>query len=96
MAKDKADVGFSDLHTQLRIMSRLLAAQLRATTGQQEMVRLLMSTGATNAEIADVLDTTPATVATTIQRLRKRSQVRTHAAANSTESATGQEGRSSE
>ena len=72
MAKGKEDIGFTDLHTQLRIISRLLAAQLKATTGQQEMVRLLTTTGASNAEIADVLDTTPATVATTIQRLKKK------------------------
>jgi DNA-binding CsgD family transcriptional regulator len=66
------DIGFVQLHTQLRIISRLLAAQLKPTLGQQEMVRLLMSTSASNAEIADVLDTTPATVATTIQRLKNR------------------------
>ncbi len=69
MAKE---IGFSELHTQLRIISRLLAAQLRATTGQQEMVRLLSGIGATNAEVADVLDTTAATVATTVQRLKKK------------------------
>jgi len=60
------------LHTQLRIISRLLAAQLRANTSQQDMVRLLSSTGATNAEIADVLDTTPATISATLQRLKKK------------------------
>lgn len=65
-------IGFSDLHTQLRITNRLLAAQLKATLGQQEMVRLLASSGASSAEIADVLDTTPATVNTTLQRLKKR------------------------
>jgi DNA-binding MarR family transcriptional regulator len=53
-------------------MSRLLAAQLKPTLGQQEMVRLLASTGATHSEIADVLDTTPGTVTTTIQRLKKK------------------------
>ena len=72
MAKPKNDVGFPELHTQLRIISRLLAAQLKASTAQQDMVRILMSTGATNGEIADVLDTTAATVATTIQRLKKK------------------------
>lgn len=74
MAKDREEVGFADLHTQLRLISRLIAAQLKATTGQQEMVRLLSTTGATNAEIADVLDTTAATVATTLQRLRKKAK----------------------
>jgi DNA-binding CsgD family transcriptional regulator len=73
MPKQRNDnIGFGDLHVQLRIMNRLLAAQLRVTTSQQEMVRLLASTGASNAEIADVLDTTAATVGTTIQRLKKK------------------------
>ena len=76
MPRASNDIGFSDLHTQLRIMSRLLAAQLKTTTGQQEMVRLLMTTGASHAEIADVLDTTPATVTTTIQRLKKKSKTK--------------------
>lgn len=78
------DIGFPELHTQLRIISRLLAAQLKATTGQQEMVRLLSTTGATNAEIADVLDTTAATVSTTLQRLRKKAQGRESASASGT------------
>lgn len=73
MSKNRNEnIGFPELHVQLRIMSRLLAAQLKATTGQQEMVKLLASTGASHAEIADVLDTTPATVSVTLQRLKKR------------------------
>jgi len=82
MAKPSKDIGLADVHTQLRIISRLLAAQLRATTGQQEMIRLLASTGATNAEVAEVLVTTPGTVATTLQRLKRR----TEAKAKTTES----------
>lgn len=65
-------VGLADLLVQARITNRLLAAQLKATLGQQEMVRLLASTGASAAEIADVLNTTSGTVATTLQRLKKR------------------------
>lgn len=80
MAKANENIGFAELHIQLRIISRLLAAQLKATTGQQEMVRLLMTTGASNAEVADVLDTTPATIATTIQRLKKKTKVQDRAA----------------
>lgn len=73
MPRNRDDaVGFPELHTQLRIISRLLVAQLKSALGQQEMVRLLSSTGATSAEIADVLDTTPATVNATLQRLKKR------------------------
>jgi DNA-directed RNA polymerase specialized sigma24 family protein len=75
MARDgRDDIGFAELHTQLRIISRLMAAQLKATTGQQELVRLLSTTGASYAEIADVVDTTPATVATTLQRLRRKNK----------------------
>jgi DNA-directed RNA polymerase specialized sigma24 family protein len=56
---------------QLAIVNRLLAAPLKKTLGQQELIRLLMTTGASATDIAEVLDTTAATVATTLQRLRK-------------------------
>lgn len=73
MFRDRAgNAGFDDLLVQARITNRLLAAQLKATLGQQEMIRLLMDVGASNAEIGDVLGTTTATVATTIQRLKKK------------------------
>lgn len=73
MPKIPADkVGLADLLVQARITNRLLAAQLKATLGQQEMVRLLATTGASTAEIADVLNTTSATVSSTLQRLKKR------------------------
>jgi DNA-binding NarL/FixJ family response regulator len=68
-----ASPGFPELVTQARITNRLLAAQLRETMSQQDLVRLLLGTGASNQDIADVLNTTAATVATTIQRLRKKS-----------------------
>jgi DNA-binding CsgD family transcriptional regulator len=62
-----------EIHTQLRIANRLAVAQLRQTVGQQELVRLLAGTGASNLEIADALGTTPATVAVTLQRLKRKS-----------------------
>jgi DNA-binding CsgD family transcriptional regulator len=68
------DVGFAELHTQMRIANRLAAAQLKGTMGQMELVRLLAGTGASHAEIADVLDTSPATVNVTLQRLKKRTK----------------------
>lgn len=68
------DAGFPELLIQARITNRLLAAQLRGTMSQQDLVRLLLGTGASNQEIADVLNTTAATIATTVQRLRKRAQ----------------------
>lgn len=70
MKRDDA-IGFAELHVQLRITNRLIAAQLRSSMKQVELIKLLSSTGATNAEISDVLGTTPATVKTTLQRLRK-------------------------
>ena len=66
-------VGFGELLTQLKITNRLLAAPLKTTMGQKDLVKLLASTGASNQEIADVLDTTAATVASTRQRLKKES-----------------------
>jgi DNA-binding CsgD family transcriptional regulator len=70
------NAGFPELLTQARISNRLLAAQLRGTMSQQDLVRLLLGTGASNQDIADVLNTTAATVATTVQRLRKRAQAK--------------------
>jgi DNA-binding CsgD family transcriptional regulator len=70
MSKD-GSVGFADLLTQMKITNRLLAAPLKTTMGQKDLVKLLASTGATNQEIADVLDTTAATVANTRLRLKK-------------------------
>lgn len=65
------DATNSDLLVQLKVMNRLLAAPLKQSLGQKELVRLLASTGASAQEIADVLDTTAGTVSTTLKRLRK-------------------------
>lgn len=73
MAK-RTSATMDDLLTQATITNRLLAAQLRQQMNQQELVGLLMSTGATDREIADVLDTTPATVAVAKGRLRTKKQ----------------------
>lgn len=72
MAKTKDEVGFAELHTQLRIISRLLAAQLKSSIGQQELIRILSGTGASHAEIADASGTTTATVGVTVQRIKKK------------------------
>jgi DNA-binding MarR family transcriptional regulator len=61
-----------DLLLQARITNRLLAAQLKNSMNQQELVGLLASTGATRHAMADVLNTTPATIAMTLKRLRRR------------------------
>ena len=69
-----ASVGFPELLTQMKITNRLLAAQLKSTMRQNELIALLASTGATQQEIAEVLDTTAATVNTTLQRLKKQGE----------------------
>ena len=60
--------------TQLKIANRLLAAQLRrrgdAPLTQQDIVKLLSTTGATTQQIADVLDTSSNTVRKAQIRLR--------------------------
>jgi DNA-binding CsgD family transcriptional regulator len=61
-----------DLLKQAKTTNRLLAAQLRAQMSQMDLVKLLMTTGLTNQELADVLDTTSATVAVTLQRIKKK------------------------
>lgn len=71
MAKDNKAATTDDLLTQAVITNRLLAAQLRDKTSQKEMVRLLMTTGASDREIADVLNTTAATVGVARRRIQK-------------------------
>lgn len=65
------DAQIADVVTQLRISNRLLAAQLRTTMTQSELISLLASTGATNHEIAIILGTTSATVSNALVRKRK-------------------------
>ena len=76
MARTNTSVGFAELLTQMKITNRLLQAQLKGTMSQQELVALLASTGATQQEIADILDTTPATINTTLQRLKKKKKAK--------------------
>jgi DNA-directed RNA polymerase specialized sigma24 family protein len=52
----------------------LLAAQLKSQMSQMELVKLLATSGLTAREIADVLDTSAATVAVTLQRLRQKAK----------------------
>ncbi len=61
-----------DLLKQAKTTNRLLAAQLKSQMSQMQLVKLLGTTGLTAKEIAEVLDTTPATVAVTLQRLRQK------------------------
>jgi DNA-binding CsgD family transcriptional regulator len=61
-----------DLLKQAKTTNRLLAVQLRSQMSQMDLVRVLATTGLSAREIADVLDTTAATVAVTLQRLRQK------------------------
>jgi DNA-directed RNA polymerase specialized sigma24 family protein len=72
MAEKATVVGLGHLHTQMRITNRLLAAGLRERLQQNDVIKLLAGTGASHQEIADVLNTTSATVAVTLQRQRKK------------------------
>jgi DNA-binding CsgD family transcriptional regulator len=70
MARDSA-IGMADLHVQMKITNKLLAAQLKERVQQKDLIRLLMTTGASDQEIADVLGTTPGTVSITKSRIKK-------------------------
>ena len=74
MAKMMLSATMDDLLKQAKTTNRLLAAQLKSQMSQMQMVKLLATTGLTAKEIADVLDTTPATVAVTLQRLRQKAK----------------------
>jgi DNA-binding CsgD family transcriptional regulator len=65
-------VGFHDLLVQMKITNMLLVAQLRSQMRQQELIALLGRTGATTKEIAEIVNTTPATVANALGRLKKQ------------------------
>ena len=59
-----------DLLVQAKITNRLLVAQLRGAMKQKELVGLLVTTGGTYAEIANILDTSEAVVEVTARALR--------------------------
>jgi DNA-binding CsgD family transcriptional regulator len=71
MAKG-ASATIDDLVKQAKTTNRLLAAQLRSEMSQMELVKLLGTTGLTAKEVAEILDTTAATVAVTLQRLKHK------------------------
>ena len=71
MNKQKS-IGLEDVHIQIKITNRLLIAGLKDSLKQNEMIALLETTGASEKEIADVLDTTPGTVHTARQRMKKK------------------------
>lgn len=73
MSRQRAKT-LDDLHAQARITNRLLAAQLRERMSQQDLIKLLMSTDASDREIADILDTSAGTVSNAKSRLKRRAR----------------------
>jgi hypothetical protein len=61
----------AEIATQTRMTNRLLAAQLKATMKQNELINLLATTGASNADIATIVGTTTATVSNALVRSRQ-------------------------
>lgn len=72
MPRRTESVDLAGVVTQLKLTNRLLAVQLRSMMKQSELIVLLSGTGASNQEIAEVLGTTPPTVANALVRTRKR------------------------
>lgn len=67
-------VGFDELWVQLKMVNRLLVAQLQPgqKRSQADVVMMLAQTGATARDIADVVGTTVGTVGVTLSRHKKR------------------------
>jgi DNA-binding CsgD family transcriptional regulator len=76
MAKD-GPATLDDLLKQARTTNRLLVAQLKAQMSQMALIELLTDSGLTARELADILGTSPATVAVTQQRLRAKKKKKT-------------------
>lgn len=72
MAKMSAEVGLAEVVMQQKLTNRLLAAQLKATMKQTDLIALLAGTGAAHQEIAEIVGTTAATVSNALVRTRKR------------------------
>jgi DNA-binding CsgD family transcriptional regulator len=62
----------NDVLVQLKLISRIMGAQMRDKLKQNEIIALLDTTGASNQEIADMLDTTADAVRVTRGRLKKK------------------------
>ncbi len=71
----RPSIGFIELHVQLKITNMLVAAQLKERVKQKDLVRLLMNTGASDQDLADILSTTPGTIAVTKKRIRSEMRI---------------------
>jgi len=61
----------ADLVIQQKISNRLLAAQLRSTMKQKDLIMLLAGTGASHSDIAEIVGTTAGTVQNALARTKK-------------------------
>lgn len=74
MSSREPFVGVSDLLLQMKITNRLLAAQLRVSMTQQQLIALLATTDARAKEIAEIVGTTPGTVKNALVRVKNRTK----------------------
>lgn len=75
MGKDKKEeTTLADVLIQLKITNRLLAAQLRQSMPQNELVSLLASVGGSNREIADAVGTSSDVVRITLNRQKEKAE----------------------
>ena len=71
----KSMATLDDVITQIKITNRLLAVQLKGVESmkQQDLIGLLAGTGASNQDIADILNTSADVVRATLFRLKNKS-----------------------
>ena len=75
MAKSSPSIQ-EELVRQAKLTNRLLVLQLKTNLGQMELIDLLSDFGLSAREVGELLGTTPATVAVTLQRLKSRKRTR--------------------
>ncbi len=75
MAKSSPSIQ-EELLRQAKLTNRLLVLQLKTNLGQMELIDLLSDCGLSTREVGELLGTTPATVAVTLQRLKSRKRMR--------------------
>lgn len=67
-------IGFEEAISQQRMTNRLLVALLLGSKSQGDIGEMLMATGASPAEVASVIGTTPATISAEKSRRNKARQ----------------------
>lgn len=62
---------YDEVLFQLKVTNRLIAAMLKQNMQQNEVISLLVDTGATHSQIANIVGTTRATVTSAIRRMEE-------------------------